>query len=670
MSQHPIDTSNPQFQQTLQLMQFTTKSVFLTGKAGTGKSTFLKYLCSVTKKKYVVLAPTGIAAIQAGGVTLHSFFKLPFHPLLPDDSRFTVRKLRDYLKYNTAQVKLLKNLELIIIDEISMVRADIIDFIDKVLRVYSGRMREPFGGKQLLLVGDLFQLEPVLKSDEREILDRFYPNPFFFSAKVFQKFGLVSIELDKIYRQKDDTFISILNRIRNNSVISQDIQAINTRVGASIPSTDQTALSITLATRRDTADTINEHELAAITHPEVTLRGEIKGDFPENNLPTLLELTIKEEAQIIFIKNDYEKRWVNGTLGKILSIHDEELQVMLEDGRVVNVSPVQWANIRYTYNEKERKIEEEVLGTFSQYPIRLAWAITVHKSQGLTFKHVTIDFSGGVFAAGQAYVALSRCTSLEGMQLKRPLNRSDIFVRPEILNFARQFNNQSQIQKAMQQAQADILYTSALTAFDKGDFASCLDELFKAMHTRYDLEKPLVRRFLQRKLQIINQLKQENKHLRQEQHETRERLKKYADEYYQMGNECITRFEDKRAALANYDKALTLYPNHADARIMKAQLLFKSEQTENALSELSHVIKSQPGNFKAFYNRGKIFLKLKRIEEAFRDLDKATSLKPENPTAHKYFGEVLLQMGRKEDAERQFYLAEMLRLRRKNKSND
>ena len=240
MTRTPIDTDNPEFQNALRLIQYTRQSVFLTGKAGTGKSTFLKHVCQVTKKKYVVLAPTGIAAINAGGSTLHSFFKLPFHPLLPDDPNFSLKggKLHSFLKYSADHRKLLNNIELVIIDEISMVRADIIDFIDKVLRVYSHNMREPFGGKQLLLVGDAFQLEPVVKSDEREIINRFYPNPYFFSARVFQEMELVAIELTKVYRQTDRVFVSVLDHIRTNTAGAADLQLLNTRFNAPVKNSE------------------------------------------------------------------------------------------------------------------------------------------------------------------------------------------------------------------------------------------------------------------------------------------------------------------------------------------------------------------------------------------------------------------------------------------------
>ena len=468
-----VDTSNKEFQDALSLIQYTRQSVFLTGKAGTGKSTFLRYICENIKKKHVVLAPTGIAAINAGGSTLHSFFKLPFHPLLPDDPNLSLQRgrIHEFFRYTKPQRKLLEELELIIIDEISMVRADIIDAVDRILRVYSRNLREPFGGKQLLLVGDVFQLEPVVKGDEREILNRFYPTPYFFSARVFNQIDLVSIELEKVYRQTDKVFVSVLDHIRSNTAGAADLQLLNTRYGTDIEENEED-MYITLATRRDNVDYINDRKLAELPGDAVTFRGEVTGDFPESSLPTSRELVLKPGAQVIFIKNDFDRRWVNGTIGVVSGFDEieETLYVITDDGKECDVKPEHWKNIRYKYNEKKKEIEEEVLGTFSQFPVRLAWAITVHKSQGLTFSRVVIDFTGGVFAGGQAYVALSRCTSLEGIQLKKPVNRADIFVRPEIVNFAERFNNRQAIDRALKQAQADVEYAAATKAFDKGDF--------------------------------------------------------------------------------------------------------------------------------------------------------------------------------------------------------
>ena len=561
------DTGNREFQQALDLVKYTRQSIFLTGKAGTGKSTFLRYICDNVKKKHVVLAPTGIAAINAGGSTLHSFFRLPFHPLLPDDPNLSLQRgrIHQFLRYTKQHRKLLEELELVIIDEISMVRADIIDAVDRILRVYSHNLRQPFGGKQLLLVGDIYQLEPVLKADEREILNRFYPTPFFFSARVFSQIDLVSIELQKVYRQSDPAFVAVLDHIRNATLTDADLRVLNARCDARMEE-DEADMYITLATRRDTVDYINERKLEALAGDPVTFPGRVEGDFPESSLPTTRDLELKPGAQIIFVKNDPERRWVNGTIGVVsgFSLTDDLLYIITDDGHECDVRPESWSNIRYRYNEEKKEIEEEVLGTFTQYPVRLAWAITVHKSQGLTFSRAVVDLTGGVFAGGQTYVALSRCTSLEGLQLRRPIQRADVFVRPEITRFAHRFNNPQAIDRALKQAQADIQYAAAARAFDQGDFDTFLTEFFKAIHSRYDIEKPAAQRLIRRKLSIINRLRQDNMRLRQEAVEKEKALVKYAREYIQMGDECLD-LGMKDAALRNYEKAVTLCPKFKEA---------------------------------------------------------------------------------------------------------
>ena len=674
-----IDLNNPEFQDAWDVLQRTHRSVFLTGKAGTGKSTFLKFIRDNIKKKTVVLAPTGIAAVNVGGQTMHSFFKIPFKPMVPDDPDYSnPARMRKMLRYTKEKVKLIQQLELIIIDEISMVRADIIDFVDRVLRVYSGNMREPFGGKQLLLVGDIFQLEPVVTHDTRDILRRYYKNFFFFNARAFDQINLVPIELRKIYRQSDNDFIALLDRVRINRATATDIARLNQRCNPDYQEINDEFV-ITLASRRDTVDSINDEHTKALKTPEHVYEGAIEGDFPDNSLPTAYYLALKEGAQVIFIRNDKEGRWYNGTIGRITRLNENSVYVALETGEEMRVEPEIWENVLYTYNEKEKKVEEKVLGSFSQIPIKPAWALTVHRSQGLTFNRVVIDFAGGAFTGGQTYVALSRCTSLEGITLLKPLSERDIIVHMAVVDFSRQFNNRQLINEAMEQERANQLYRRAIHAFENQEFEDCVNYFAEAMSIKDQLQNEAVKRLISRKLNSFKKKMREIERLKEVIESQKKTLQSLALEYAAMGDQALSLDESGvvgegsvtygkplddiaiRSAMANYNKALRIMPECIDAMIGKARLLMTLDQPESAEDELNKALEIDKNNYRAHMTMAELMEQERDIPEAIKSYKRAAKADKKRPEPHDRLQAIYERIGFEDLAEEEQEIADHLR---------
>lgn len=427
-----MENLSPYYELAREFALSTNRSIFLTGKAGTGKTTFLRKLKNETKKQMAIVAPTGVAAINAGGTTMHSFFQLPFTPFVP-----TVqgrKELVEKIKMVGQRRKVIQELELLVIDEISMVRADVLDAVDTILRHIRYKHTEPFGGVQVIFIGDMFQLSPVAVEEEWRILSQYYRSPYFFHSQVVQQQQPVYIEFDKIFRQTNTNFIEVLNQVRNNCLTPDGLALLQSRYNPLfVPPKEDTY--ITLTTHNYKADRINAEELEKLKTKTQTFSAEIKGDFPEKSYPTDKDLVLKIGAKVMFIKNDSEsvRRFYNGKIGIIKDFEEDKIVIQCPgEHEVIELGKMMWENIRYSTNETTRQIEEDMLGTFVQYPLRLAWAITIHKSQGLTFEKAIID-AGDAFASGQVYVALSRCRSLEGLVLRSKINPSSIENDREIV---------------------------------------------------------------------------------------------------------------------------------------------------------------------------------------------------------------------------------------------
>jgi len=438
-----IDTQNKQQVMAFELIANTNSSFFLTGRAGTGKTTFLRKVQQTVDKQFITLAPTGVAAILAGGDTIHSFFGLPMDVCTPG----TMGKM------NEARIQTLLHTDTIIIDEVSMVRCDIIDAIDYTMRK-TLRSMQPFGGKQVIFVGDMFQLPPVVKQGaEHELMHDLYHTEdfFFYKADVIKRMRLVKIEFQKVYRQEDEDFLRILENVRLNKTTPENLMHLNERV---CQPTKEDGMVITLASLNRTADNLNQQRLAEIEAEEYIYEGTVTGKFEEKRFPVDMTLKLKVGAQVMFTRNDQQKRWVNGTIGTVTKLSKDEIQVTTDGGAAYVVPNCSWESYSYEYDKEARKMKKELMGTFTQYPLRLAWAITVHKSQGMTFDKLYLDLSRGMFAAGQLYVALSRVRSLEGLFLSRPIIPQYAHTSREVLAYANGYNDEQVINSEIESGKA------------------------------------------------------------------------------------------------------------------------------------------------------------------------------------------------------------------------
>lgn len=470
--------SNPEIALARQIIENTDTHVFLTGKAGTGKTTFLRRLVAESTKRLVVLAPTGIAAINAGGVTIHSFLQIPFAPYIPG-----ANYSREQFRVSERKKRLIRSLDLIVIDEISMVRADLLDNMDAVLRRYRDRHR-PFGGVQLLMIGDLQQLSPVAKEEEQALLSRYYDSLYFFASRALQETEFVTIELKTVYRQSDERFLSLLNAVRTNTLDSASLAALNSRYLPNFVPPAEKAY-VRLVTHNHQADRINQERLAALSTPEFAFKAIVEGNFPATSYPTAETLVLKVGAQVMFVKNDSsgEHRYFNGMLGEVVSMTHQSIVVKAQDsGDRIEVEREKWQNARYALNEQTKEIQEVVEGSFTQYPLRTAWSITIHKSQGLTFEHAIINVSGS-FAHGQAYVALSRCKTLEGMVLSAPLTANNVIEDATVLHFTQGIELQHPTSEQVEQMERSYLlhrvsdlFSFSLLQQELRSFVRILDE--------------------------------------------------------------------------------------------------------------------------------------------------------------------------------------------------
>jgi len=584
-----LDNKNVKFNEAAELVHTTDKLVYLTGKAGTGKTTFLKYIKETTDKNTVVLAPTGVAAINAGGVTIHSFFQIPFGPFVPNDSRLRTNAtgsenketIYTTFKYSEDKRKIIQNLELLIIDEISMVRADMLDVIDKILGVVRQKPYLPFGGVQVILIGDTFQLPPIADNEQWRILSQFYKTPFFFSSKVIEQNTPLYIELKKIYRQNEQEFIDLLNRVRVNQVSQNDLSILNAKYNPTFSGNGNDY--IILATHNHIVNETNLTKLNKLETELFTYEANITGIYPDKHKPTDHFLKLKVGAQIMFVKNDTGeiKKYYNGKIGKIKALQKSSIIVIFDNETEVEVERTEWSNIKYTYDKKQKKIVEEIIGTFEQFPIRLAWAITVHKSQGLTFEKVIADL-GRAFTSGQVYVALSRCTSFNGLMLKTQLNNNAIKTDPRVIEFAKNETPGTLVTEQLNTGRADFYYKKARESFGNGKIKTAFEFFKKALKFRNDIDTEYFERFIEIQGKRLFNFKQKNASLKEKlqlaQNENSE-AKECIEIQTQKLADALTKISMQNLSIEEISFAISAFENETK------QLKKRVKQLDKKLSE-------------------------------------------------------------------------------------
>lgn len=576
--------TNPELELANTLIAQTGTNIFLTGKAGTGKTTFLRSLVKESPKRMIILAPTGIAAINAGGMTIHSFFQLPFAPYIPGTAFGGDAQYR--FRFGKEKLNIMRSIDLLVIDEISMVRADLLDAIDDVLRRFR-RNSKPFGGVQLLLIGDIQQLPPVAKSDEWQMLSEYYDSPYFFSSHALRETSFCTIELKKVYRQSDINFLSLLNAIRENRCTGDDIKAINSRY---IPgfNPDNEEGYIRLTTHNIQAQQINQRKLEELPTQSYKFKATIDGNFPEYSYPTDFELELKKGTQVMFVKNDISgmHRYANGTIGRITNVSPEGIEVMInETGTKVNLEEAEWANAKYRLDEETKEIVEEIEGTFKQYPLKLAWAITVHKSQGLTFDKAIIDVSSS-FAHGQAYVALSRCRTLEGLVLSSPISANAVISDRVIDSFT---DEQRKSTPTMEQC----------SAMQRAYFADLLKQLFG---------------FRQMEISLNHYIRLVDEHLYRTYPKQLEMYKNETERFKKSITEVSAKFENQ------YTRMTALSTNCEDDTAIQERIHSASQYFAEMLKPLQELLNSTDITTDNKEIR-------KRIETAFEELTDAVRIK-------------------------------------------